>query len=56
MEEDNLDLMLPNKKKKPKKVDFDENDSGDKDDGTMKSHGFETRDRKKGTWIIMFDP
>lgn len=47
MEEDNLHPMLPNKKK-PKKVDFDENDSADKDDGMMKSHGFETRDRNKG--------
>lgn len=48
MEEDNLDLMLPNKKKKPKKVDFDENDSADKDDGMMKSYGFEIRDQNKG--------
>lgn len=33
LEEDNLDLMLPDKKKKPKKVDFDESDTLDKEDG-----------------------
>lgn len=33
MEEDNLDLMLPTKKKKSKKVDIDECDALDKDDG-----------------------
>lgn len=33
MEEDNLDLMLPDKRKKPKKVDFDETDTLDKEDG-----------------------
>lgn len=33
LEEDNLDLMLPDKKKKTKKVDFDEGDTLDKDDG-----------------------
>lgn len=32
MEEDNLDLMLPAKKKKSKKVDFDEGDLLEKDD------------------------
>ncbi|XP_014896821.1 eukaryotic translation initiation factor 2 subunit 2 isoform X1 [Poecilia latipinna] len=31
-EEDNLDLMLPSKKKKPKKVDFDEGEALEKDD------------------------
>lgn len=36
MEEDNLDLMLPDKKKKTKKVDFDEGDTLDKDDGENK--------------------
>lgn len=34
MEDDDLDLMLPAKKKKPKKVEFvDECDSAEKDDG-----------------------
>lgn len=33
LEEDNLDLMLPDKKKKSKKVDFDECDTLDKEDG-----------------------
>lgn len=33
MEEDNLDLMLPTKKKKTKKVDFDEGEPLEKDDG-----------------------
>lgn len=37
LEEDNLDLMLPEKKKKTKKVDFDESDTLDKDDGANKS-------------------
>ncbi len=37
MEEDNLDLMLPTKKKKPKKVDFDEGEMQEKDDGENKS-------------------
>lgn len=32
LEEDNLDLMLPTKKKKPKKVDFDEGELLEKDD------------------------
>lgn len=32
-EEDNLDLMLPTKKKKSKKVGLDESDALDKDDG-----------------------
>lgn len=32
-EEDNLDLMLPTKKKKSKKVEIDEGDALDKDDG-----------------------
>lgn len=36
MEEDNLDLMLPDKKKKTKKVEFDEGDIMDKDDGENK--------------------
>lgn len=36
VEEDNLDLMLPTKKKKSKKVDFDEGDALDKDDGENK--------------------
>ena len=33
MEEDDLDLMLPAKKKKPKKVDFEEGELLEKDDG-----------------------
>ena len=34
MEEDDLDLMLPAKKKKPKKVDFqEEGEDLEKDDG-----------------------
>lgn len=33
LEEDNLDLMLPTKKKKSKKVEIDEGDALDKDDG-----------------------
>ena len=33
LEEDNLDLMLPTKKKKSKKVDFDEGEPLEKDDG-----------------------
>lgn len=33
LEEDNLDLMLPAKKKKSKKVEIDEGDVLDKDDG-----------------------
>lgn len=34
MEDDDLDLMLPAKKKKPKKVEFvDEGDVAEKDDG-----------------------
>lgn len=34
MEDDDLDLMLPPKKKKPKKVEFvDEGDVAEKDDG-----------------------
>lgn len=36
LEEDNLDLMLPEKKKKAKKVEFDEGDTLDKDDGENK--------------------
>lgn len=36
LEEDSLDLMLPTKKKKSKKVDFDEGDALDKDDGENK--------------------
>lgn len=36
MEEDSLDLVLPDKKKKTKKVDFDEGDTLDKDDGEKK--------------------
>lgn len=35
-EEDNLDLMLPAKKKKSKKVDFDEGEMLEKDDGEKK--------------------
>lgn len=42
MEEDNLDVNFLTKKKKPKKVDFDDSETAEKDDGTMKSHGFET--------------
>lgn len=34
-EEDNLDLMLPAKKKKAKKVDFDEGEPLEKDDGNL---------------------
>lgn len=37
LEEDNLDLMLPTKKKKSKKVDFDEGEMLEKDDGEDKS-------------------
>lgn len=37
LEEDNLDLVLPTKKKKPKKVDFDEGEPLEKDDGENKS-------------------
>lgn len=38
MEEDDLDLMLPAKKKKQKKVEFvEESDTVEKDDG-MKTH------------------
>lgn len=33
LEEDNLDLMLLTKKKKPKKVDFEEGETFEKDDG-----------------------
>lgn len=33
LEDDNLDLMLPTKKKKSKKVEIDEGDALDKDDG-----------------------
>lgn len=36
LEEDNLDLMLPAKKKKSKKVDFDEGETLEKDDGEKK--------------------
>lgn len=37
MEDDDLDLMLPAKKKKPKKVEFvEEGDAVDKDDGEWK--------------------
>lgn len=36
LEEDNLDLMLPDKKKKTKKVDFDDVDTLDKEDGENK--------------------
>lgn len=38
MEEDSLDLMLPTKMKKSKKVDFDEGEPLEKDDGENKSH------------------
>lgn len=37
MEEDGLDLMLPTKKKKSKKVDFDEGEMLEKDDGETSS-------------------
>lgn len=37
LEEDNLDLMLPTKKKKSKKVDFDEGELLEKDDGRSRS-------------------
>lgn len=37
MEEDNLDLMLPTKKKKSKKVEFDEGSTLEKDDSKNKS-------------------
>lgn len=40
LEEDNLDLMLPTKKKKSKKVDFDEGEPLEKDDSKNKSLGF----------------
>lgn len=36
LEEDNLDLMLPTKKKKSKKVDFDEGELLEKDDSKNK--------------------
>lgn len=38
LEEDNLDLLLPTKKKKPKKVEFDEGGTLEKDDSKNKSH------------------
>lgn len=37
MEEDNLDLLLPTKKKKSKKVEFDEGSTLEKDDSKNKS-------------------
>lgn len=37
LEEDNLDLMLPAKKKKSKKVDFDEGEILEKDDSKYTS-------------------
>lgn len=39
MEEDGLDLTLPAKIKKSKKVDFDEGEQLEKDDGENKSLG-----------------
>lgn len=36
MEEDNLDLMLPAKKKKSKKVDFEEGETLEINDGKKK--------------------
>lgn len=39
LEEDNLDLMLPTKKKKPKKVDFDEGETLEKDDALEDDEG-----------------
>lgn len=36
MEDDSLDLMLPTKKKKSKKVDFDEGETLEKDDSENK--------------------
>lgn len=38
LEEDNLDLMLPTKKKKPKKVEFDEGGALEKDDSKNQPH------------------
>lgn len=35
MDEDDLDLMLPAKKKKSKKVDFDEGELLEKDEGKL---------------------
>lgn len=35
VEEDNLDLVLPTKKKKTKKVDFDEGETLEKEDGKI---------------------
>ena len=40
MEEDDLDLMLPAKKKKPKKVDFEEGELPEKDDGNAVTLSF----------------
>lgn len=40
LEEDNLDLMLPTKKKKTKKVDFDEGETLEKDEGKNMSFPF----------------
>lgn len=53
LEEDNLDLMLPAKKKKSKKVDFDEGEMLEKDDGENKSLHLQNREIKEDTWVIM---
>lgn len=43
LEEDNLDLMLPTKKKKPKKVEFDEGGTLEKDDSKNKPHNHQLK-------------
>lgn len=50
LEEDNLDLMLPTKKKKSKKVDFDEGDTLEKDDGENHSPHLLNGEIKENTW------
>lgn len=47
LEEDNLDLMLPAKKKKSKKVDFDEGEALEKDDSKNKSPDLYSRKLKE---------
>lgn len=51
LEEDNLDLMLPTKKKKSKKVDFDEGEILEKDDGEKTLH-LHIRELKEDTCLL----
>lgn len=53
LEEDNLDLMLPTKKKKSKKVDFDEGEILEKDDGEKTLH-LHIRELKEDTFTNRF--